>query len=82
MCFSRWAKVHKNVKLETTLNKRRQGSRADVQVFATKVCRSCKEKFPEKYSLLTKTECKEVSSYDTTEWPSLSRRTTSLPTPS
>jgi DNA-repair protein complementing XP-A cells len=25
------------------------------------VCKKCKEKFPEKYSLLTKTECKEVS---------------------
>jgi DNA-repair protein complementing XP-A cells len=24
------------------------------------VCKKCKEKFPEKYSLLTKTECKEV----------------------
>jgi DNA-repair protein complementing XP-A cells len=27
------------------------------------VCKKCKEKFPEKYSLLTKTECKEVSSF-------------------
>lgn len=24
------------------------------------MCKKCKEKFPEKYSLLTKTECKEV----------------------
>lgn len=28
-------------------------------VFGCAVCNSCKEKFPEKYSLLTKTECKE-----------------------
>lgn len=31
------------------------------QVFSIRVCKKCKEKFPEKYSLLTKTECKEVS---------------------
>ncbi|ORX38216.1 XPA protein C-terminus-domain-containing protein [Kockovaella imperatae] len=29
------------------------------KVFSINVCKSCKEKFPEKYSLLTKTECKE-----------------------
>lgn len=27
--------------------------------FGCQVCKSCKEKYPEKYSLLTKTECKE-----------------------
>jgi hypothetical protein len=26
-----------------------------------RVCAKCKKQFPEKYSLLTKTECKEVS---------------------
>ncbi|GFZ52113.1 DNA repair protein rad14 [Saitozyma sp. JCM 24511] len=30
-----------------------------LKVFGTRVCKKCKEKFPEKYSLLTKTECKE-----------------------
>ncbi|ORY32144.1 XPA protein C-terminus-domain-containing protein [Naematelia encephala] len=30
-----------------------------LKVFNTTVCKSCKVKFPEKYSLLTKTECKE-----------------------
>jgi DNA-repair protein complementing XP-A cells len=29
------------------------------KTFGTRVCYKCKEKFPEKYSLLTKTECKE-----------------------
>lgn len=29
------------------------------EVFGCKVCGRCKEKFPDKYSLLTKTECKE-----------------------
>lgn len=29
------------------------------EVFHCRVCKSCKEKHPEKYSLLTKTECKE-----------------------
>lgn len=29
------------------------------EVFNCCVCNACKEKFPEKYSLLTKTECKE-----------------------
>jgi len=29
------------------------------EVFGVCVCHGCKEKFPEKYSLLTKTECKE-----------------------
>ncbi|VEU19679.1 DEKNAAC100600 [Brettanomyces naardenensis] len=29
------------------------------EVFGCRVCRRCEEKFPEKYSLLTKTECKE-----------------------
>lgn len=29
------------------------------KTFGTRVCFKCKEKFPEKYSLLTKTECKE-----------------------
>ncbi|KAL7623682.1 DNA repair protein rad14 [Parahypoxylon ruwenzoriense] len=29
------------------------------EVFGCAVCGSCKEKFPEKYSLLTKTECRE-----------------------
>lgn len=31
------------------------------KVFDVRVCKKCKEKYPEKYSLLTKTECKEVS---------------------
>lgn len=30
-----------------------------LEIFDCKVCKSCKEKYPEKYSLLTKTECKE-----------------------
>jgi DNA-repair protein complementing XP-A cells len=30
-------------------------------MFDIRVCKTCKEKIPEKYSLLTKTECKEVS---------------------
>lgn len=30
------------------------------KVFGVRVCKSCKEKAPERYSLLTKTECKEV----------------------
>ncbi|QPG75658.1 hypothetical protein FOA43_003016 [Brettanomyces nanus] len=30
-----------------------------LEVFKCRVCRKCEEKFPEKYSLLTKTECKE-----------------------
>lgn len=30
-----------------------------LEVFHCRVCKSCKEKRPEKYSLLTKTECKE-----------------------
>lgn len=29
------------------------------EVFGCRVCKACKEKYPEKYSLLTKTECKE-----------------------
>ncbi|RYC58621.1 hypothetical protein CHU98_g7578, partial [Xylaria longipes] len=29
------------------------------EVFACAVCNACKEKFPERYSLLTKTECRE-----------------------
>ncbi|KAI1438981.1 XPA protein C-terminus-domain-containing protein [Xylaria sp. CBS 124048] len=29
------------------------------EVFGCSVCNACKEKFPEKYSLLTKTECRE-----------------------
>ncbi|KAF3766436.1 DNA repair protein [Cryphonectria parasitica EP155] len=29
------------------------------EVFNCRVCNACKEKFPDKYSLLTKTECKE-----------------------
>jgi DNA-repair protein complementing XP-A cells len=29
------------------------------EVFGCAVCNTCKEKYPEKYSLLTKTECKE-----------------------
>lgn len=29
------------------------------EVFSCVVCNTCKEKYPEKYSLLTKTECKE-----------------------
>lgn len=29
------------------------------EVFSCSVCNACKEKFPEKYSLLTKTECRE-----------------------
>lgn len=31
-----------------------------LKMFQTKVCNGCKKKLPEKYSLLTKTECKEV----------------------
>ncbi len=31
-----------------------------VKVFDVRVCKNCKEKHPETYSLLTKTECKEV----------------------
>jgi DNA-repair protein complementing XP-A cells len=30
-----------------------------LRLFNTRVCYKCKDKFPEKYSLLTKTECKE-----------------------
>ncbi|ODV87375.1 hypothetical protein CANARDRAFT_194833, partial [[Candida] arabinofermentans NRRL YB-2248] len=30
-----------------------------LKAFGCRVCKTCKEKFPEKYSLLTKTECKE-----------------------
>jgi len=30
-----------------------------LKTFGTRVCFKCKEKLPEKYSLLTKTECKE-----------------------
>ncbi|WVQ80024.1 DNA repair protein [Cryptococcus sp. DSM 104549] len=30
-----------------------------LKVFDVKVCKGCEKKFPEKYSLLTKTECKE-----------------------
>lgn len=30
-------------------------------MFDVRVCKSCEKKLPEKYSLLTKTECKEVS---------------------
>lgn len=33
------------------------------KVFGVKVCRSCERKMPELYSLLTKTEVKEVSTY-------------------
>ncbi len=29
------------------------------EVFKCRVCNACKEKYPEKYSLLTKTECRE-----------------------
>lgn len=29
------------------------------EVFGVSVCNKCKDKFPDKYSLLTKTECKE-----------------------
>lgn len=32
-----------------------------LKVFDVKVCNKCKKEKPEKYSLLTKTECKEVS---------------------
>lgn len=32
-----------------------------LKMFDVRVCKTCKEKIPEKYSLLTKTECKEVS---------------------
>ena len=31
------------------------------QVFKMSVCNGCKEKFPERYSLITKTEAREVS---------------------
>ncbi|BEI81491.1 hypothetical protein CcaverHIS002_0206510 [Cutaneotrichosporon cavernicola] len=30
-----------------------------LKVFDVRVCKNCKEKYPDKYSLLTKTECKE-----------------------
>ncbi|KAK9464988.1 XPA protein C-terminus-domain-containing protein [Lipomyces arxii] len=30
-----------------------------LKIFGCRVCRACKNRFPEKYSLLTKTECKE-----------------------
>jgi hypothetical protein len=33
------------------------------KVFGCLVCNKCKTEQPEKYSLLTKTECKEVSPY-------------------
>lgn len=42
------------------------------EVFHVCVCNKCKEKFPEKYSLLTKTECKD--DYLLTERGSLSSR--------
>ncbi len=31
------------------------------RIFGVLVCEKCKTEIPEKYSLLTKTECKEVS---------------------
>lgn len=39
------------------------------EVFGCAVCGACKEKFPEKYSLLTKTECKEDYLLTDREWP-------------
>ena len=32
------------------------------KIFGCLVCNKCKDQYPEKYSLLTKTECKEVGS--------------------
>ena len=36
------------------------------KVFGCLICNKCKNEQPEKYSLLTKTECKEVCFYVTT----------------
>jgi DNA-repair protein complementing XP-A cells len=49
---------------EDTRKKCRECGRLEIdwvweEVFGCAVCSLCKEKFPEKYSLLTKTECKE-----------------------
>jgi DNA-repair protein complementing XP-A cells len=38
------------------------------EVFHVCVCGACKEKFPEKYSLLTKTECKQDYLLTDREW--------------
>ncbi|CAJ0755467.1 8233_t:CDS:2 [Entrophospora sp. SA101] len=38
------------------------------KVFNVNVCKSCKDKFPEKYSLITKTEAKEVEEYAFKKW--------------
>lgn len=40
------------------------------EVFGTEVCAGCKEKFPEKYSLLTKTEVKDDYLLTDREFPS------------
>lgn len=55
-----------------------------LKVFDVRVCKSCKEKSPEKYSLLTKTECKEVGRCrGVGVWTRRAdRRTTSSQTPS
>ncbi len=42
------------------------------EVFKCRVCNTCKEKYPEKYSLLTKTECREDYLLTERELPELS----------
>jgi DNA-repair protein complementing XP-A cells len=37
------------------------------RVFGCLICKTCMNEMPEKYSLLTKTECKEVCVYGDTE---------------
>ena len=39
------------------------------KVFRCLVCNKCKNEKPERYSLLTKTECKEVSLFVPIAWP-------------
>lgn len=57
--------VEPPIYLDPTLNaKCRECQNVDIdytfrKVFGCLVCNTCKEKYPEKYSLLTKTECKE-----------------------
>ena len=43
------------------------------EVFKCRVCNGCKEKYPEKYSLLTKTEAKEDYLITDREWSYLER---------
>ncbi|CAG8728554.1 2998_t:CDS:2, partial [Racocetra fulgida] len=38
------------------------------RTFRINICKTCKEKFPEKYSLLTKTEAKEVEEFSFKKW--------------